>query len=312
MWAPARVAIVALNTYREAVRARVLHGLFALALATGGYALVVGAFVQRAELRTVSDLASASISLYGVIIAIVLGATSLYRELELKTLFPILARPVRRGEYLVGKYLGTVLTLVVFVAANTGAVLLAVAQLAGQSVLLCAAVGLGSVALALVVAWRRRRIAWLLPIVWSLLLLVLGFWLAAGAPDDRRVLLASACLTVCEVLIVAGIATLFASFSSPFLTALFTLGVFVVGRSADTLARLPLKLFGETIRSAGEMVSRVVPNLMLYVPERPLLTGEAAGTELLSYLGMAFAHALLWAVMLLVFAVLVFRRRDFL
>ena len=94
----ARVLVIALNTYREAVRARILHGLFALALATMGYALVVGAYTSKNQLRVVSDLGAASISLYAIVVAIVLGATSLYRELELKTLFPILARPVSRAE----------------------------------------------------------------------------------------------------------------------------------------------------------------------------------------------------------------------
>ena len=42
-----RVLVIALNTYREAVRARVLHGLFGLAVATGGYALVVGAYALQ-------------------------------------------------------------------------------------------------------------------------------------------------------------------------------------------------------------------------------------------------------------------------
>src|SRR4026209_2425919 len=110
-----RISVVALNTYREAVRARVLHGLFALALCTAAYSLVVGAYTSKNAMRVVSDLGSASISLYGVIVAVVLGATSLYRELELKSIFPILARPIGRGEYLVGKYIGTVLTLTVFI-----------------------------------------------------------------------------------------------------------------------------------------------------------------------------------------------------
>ena len=54
----ARIGIITLNTYREAVRARVLHGLFALALGTGAYALVVGQFALRSSMRVVSDLGS--------------------------------------------------------------------------------------------------------------------------------------------------------------------------------------------------------------------------------------------------------------
>ncbi|MEY2933121.1 MAG: hypothetical protein RL033_3870, partial [Pseudomonadota bacterium] len=119
-----RVLVIALNTYREAVRARVFHGLFGLALATTAYALVVGAYTAKNQLRVVSDLGAATVSLYAIIVAVVLGATSLYRELELKTLFPILARPLSRTEYLAGKYFGTLLVLLVFVAANTGIALL--------------------------------------------------------------------------------------------------------------------------------------------------------------------------------------------
>src|SRR5262245_46931533 len=123
----ARVGAVAYNSYREAVRARVLHGLFGLAILTAGYALIVGASASQSQMRVVSDLGAASISLYSVIVAIVLGATSLYRELEQKTIFPILARPIRRSEYLVGKLFGAVLTLGVFIAANAGALLFALA-----------------------------------------------------------------------------------------------------------------------------------------------------------------------------------------
>jgi Cu-processing system permease protein len=308
----ARVGVIAFNTYREAVRARVLHGLFALALATGGYALVVGAFSTRNGLRAVSDVGAMSISIYGIVVAIVLGATSLYRELELKTIFPVLARPLGRGEYLVGKYLGTVLTLLVFIAANCGALLLAAAELAGKSLLLTAGIGLGLTAVALLAAWRLPRHRTFIPIPWALSLLVTGWFLAAGAPDDRRVLLGSAVLTLCEVGVVTGMATVFAAFSSPFLTAAFTFSLFIVGRSADTLARLPERVFGQTLKTMGEVLSKVMPNLMLYVPPRPLLTGEHAGEPLGMYLLLAGAHALAWSVGLLALASLIFRRRDFL
>jgi hypothetical protein len=212
----------------------------------------------------------------------------------------------------VGKFLGTLLTLSVFVAADTGALLLALSPLAGEALGTSVAVGLGSVAL-LVAAWLRLpRLRNALPIPWAFALLVAGAVLSGGAPDDRRVLLGSAFLTLLEVGIVSAIATVFSAFSSPFLTAVFTFGVFIVGRSADSLANLPLKMFGETLRAMGAFTSRIVPNLMLYVPERPLLTGEATGTNLISYAALALLHALGWIAGLLAAASLIFRRRDFL
>ncbi|HEY4104395.1 MAG TPA: ABC transporter permease subunit, partial [Polyangiaceae bacterium] len=308
----ARVSVVALNTYREAVRARILYGLFALALATAGYSLIVGAFALNSSLRVVSDLGAASISIYGIIVAVVLGATSLYREIELKTIFPILARPIRRSEYLVGKYLGTVLTLAVFIAADSGVLLLALGAEGGRSPAAAFALG-GGITLgfgALALRWSRVRT--FAPLPWAFALLLVGAWFAGAAPDDRRVVLGSALLTLSEVAVVTAIATLFAAFSSPFLTAICTFGVFVIGRSADTLAHLPARMYGATLAQIGGWFAKIVPNLMLYVPPRPLLTGEASGVPLGAYLGMAVLHALAWAVLLLTCASLLFRRRDFL
>lgn len=303
---------MAANTYREAVRARVLHGLFGLALLTAGYSLVVGEYALRNSARVVSDLGAASVSLYGVVVAVVLGATSLYRELELKTIFPILARPIRRPEYLAGKFCGTWLTIVVFIAANTGVLLSALALSTGADPRLAVGVPAAIVAAAGLLAVRAPRTRTYLPIAVAAALAVAGALVAGGAPDDRRVLLASSVLTAAEVAIVIAIATVFSSFSSPFLTATFTFGVFVVGRSADTLARLPERMFGEVVHRGAAALARVVPNLMVYVPPRPLLTGEASGAPLHQYVALASLQAVAWTALLLAFASLVFRRRDFL
>jgi Cu-processing system permease protein len=307
-----RISVIALNTYREAVRARVLHGLFALAIVTAGYAMVVGEFALRSSLRVVSDLGAASISVYAIVVAIVLGATSLYRELELKTIFPILARPISRAEYLVGKYLGTLCTLAVFIMANTGVLLLALAAMSTERPVPAAVALVGSIGIAVLVAWRLPRMRTHIPIPWAVVVCALGWMLAADAPDDRRVVAGGAALAMAEVGIVTAIATVFSSFSSPFLTATFTFGVFIVGRSADTLAHLPARLFGTFIHQSAVWLSKVVPNLMLYVPPRSLLTGEAVGISLGEYLLLAFAQALGWAVALIAAASLIFRRRDFL
>jgi ABC-type transport system involved in multi-copper enzyme maturation permease subunit len=151
-----------------------------------------------------------------------------------------------------------------------------------------------------------------LPIPWAAALFAFGFAFAAPAPDDRSVIAASALLTLCEVTVVASVATLFSAFSSPFLTAMFTLGVFVIGRVADALVKLPEKMFGSAIHEFGVWVAKVMPNLMLYVPARTLLTGEAASVDLARYLVMAAGHALFWSVLLVALASVIFQRRDFL
>jgi ABC-type transport system involved in multi-copper enzyme maturation permease subunit len=305
-----RVAAVALNTYREAVRARILLGLAALALATALYSIAVGEFALKNAPRVVADLGAASISIYAIVAAVIIGVTSLYRELEQKTIFPILARPIRRAEYIVGKYTGTLLTLGVFIALDCAAVLLILARHGGRS---WGAIG-GAVVLLVAVpgllAWRVPRWRTFLPIPSAAAALALAAALASGAVDDRRVVLGASSLAFMEVMIVSAIATLFSAFSSPFLSAVFTVGVFIVGRESGTLARLPARVFGETIKHGGALLAKVIPNLEVYVPPRPLLTGEAPESSLLSHLGLAGIQALGWSVGLLVVSSYIFQRRD--
>jgi hypothetical protein len=306
-----RVCAIAANSYRESVRARILHGLFALSAGTAGYALVVGAYALRDTLRVVSDLGAASISLYGLVVAVVIGATSLFREIELKTIFPILARPIRRWEYLIGKFLGTWLTLAVFIIANTGILLSSIAVLSGRNLWLVFAIWLVTVGLLVVAMVLSSRFRTFAVLPWAAIFLVLGWWLASSAPDDRQVLVASAALTLCEVAVVSSIATVFSSFSSPFLTALLTFGVIIVGRSADTLMHLPVRLFGGPIARIASAIGTAVPNLMIYLPPRSLLMGEIADTTVVGYVARAALHALGWCTALLVLASIVFQKRDF-
>jgi Cu-processing system permease protein len=312
MLALSRIVAIALNTYREAARARLLLGVFALSLATCAYSLVIAALSLGQEARVVADLGALSFSLYGVVVAIVLGSTSLYRELEYKTIFPILSRPIRRWEYLIGKYLGAVLTVFVFIAVEGAAVLSMLAVETGQATWKVVALGVGSIG-ALAVAWWRAptqaRIFVVIP--WAMSIAVLAWLQSTTAPVERELVTASAALGISEVAIVAAVATLFASFSSPFLTAAFTSMIFVIGRSADTLAHIPKRVFGAGVSAIGRGLARVVPNLHVYVPPRPLLLGEVAGQPIWSYVGWAALHAIFYATLLLVAGALAFQRRDF-
>ncbi|HLK38489.1 MAG TPA: ABC transporter permease subunit [Polyangiaceae bacterium] len=306
-----RVLAITLNTYREAVRARLLLGVFALGLATCLYAVIVASLSLHNEVRVVADLGSASLSLYAVVVAIVIGSTSLYRELEHKTIFPILSRPIHRWEYLIGKYAGIVLTIAVFAAVQASAVLALLAVESGQPPLRVVAVFAGLVALLAVMIVRARTTRVFVLVPWAAALPLAGWLLAPLAPEERRLVVASAVLAVCEGGIVAAVATLFSSFSSPALTATFTGMVFVIGRSADTLAHLPKKLFGDAVGAGGRVLARIFPNLHVYVPARSLLLGQVPEHPVWRYVGAAALHAVLYVALMLGIAVLAFRKRDF-
>ncbi len=306
-----RVFAIAMNTYREAVRARVLFGLMAAALAASAYSLVIASMSLRQEMRIVADLGSSSMSAFAVLVAIILGATSLYRELELKTVFPILTRRLRRHEYVIGKYLGILAVLFAFVAIDGASVLAIMAFQSNEKTGLTIAV-LAALFLVLGLGlWRAKLTRVFLVLPWALAAFVAMAIVSSGAGGERQLVIVSAVLTMAEVAIVTAVAMLFSSFSSPFLTAIFTVMVFLIGRSADTLGNLPARVFGETVRSIGIVLAKVFPNLYIYVPARPVLLGQVPNIALPTYVLGAWGNALLYAVVLLAVSAVVFRRRDF-
>jgi Cu-processing system permease protein len=305
-----RIVAIALNTYREAVRARLLLGVLALGLAMCLYSVVAAAQSLHQELRVVADVGSAALSLCGVVAAIVLGSTSLYRELELKTIFPILSRPIRRWEYLLGKYFGTVLTVSVFIGIEAATVLSLLSLEAGEPPWKIATAALGLLGVLGVALLRAPRSRVFVVVPWTLAC-VLTFWiLAAPAFEERQVVTASAILSVFEIAIVAAVATLFSSFSSPFLTSACTAMVFLIGRSSDTMAHIPKRMFGAGCSAAGRVGAHIVPNLHTYVPPRPLLLGDT-GEPIWRYVATAGVQAVAYSAILLVLAAFAFKKRDF-
>lgn len=305
----ARVLAVALNAYREAVRARVLHALFGLALAVTAYSLVLGTLSLHQDARVIADVGTASASIFGIILAVTLAATMLHREVELKTLYPILTRRLLRHEYVLGKFFGIYLTVAAFLVTDAGLTLSLLATRLERPVvpIALAAAGLFAV-FGAVAAFRPTRTYALIPA--ALVFLGLAAFAAGGANGERQLVLAQLLLSLGETAVVLGITLLFASFSSPFLTAAGALGVFFVGRSADTLANLPVRLFGEGVRTLGAGLAKVVPNLQIFVPERPLLLGHAS-VSTWAYVGRSSGMAAAYAVVLLALAAIVFARRDF-
>ncbi|HKH98680.1 MAG TPA: ABC transporter permease [Candidatus Sulfotelmatobacter sp.] len=126
-----RIACIASNTFREAVRDRVLYNLIAFALLLSGAAILVGLISIEIERLVVINLGLAAVSLFGVVIAIFIGIGLVSKEIEKRTLYTVLSRPVRRWEFIVGKFLGLAGTLAVnafFMAIGVFAALLYVSH----------------------------------------------------------------------------------------------------------------------------------------------------------------------------------------
>src|SRR6202167_4632360 len=193
----ATVGPVAINTFREAVRDRVLYNLVLFALLMIGAAILVGEISIGIERLVIINLGLSAISLFGLLIAIFIGVGLVYKEIEKRTLYSLLSKPIRRWEFLVGKYAGLLLTLGV----NT-------------------------------------------------LMMTLGLAAAlfyVGRPflrSDATVLVAVYFILLALALVTA-LALFFSCFSSPMLSTLFTLGIYITG------------MFAKDIRDFGDFTKSV-------------------------------------------------------
>jgi ABC-type transport system involved in multi-copper enzyme maturation permease subunit len=119
-----RVLAVAANTFRETVRERVLYNLvfFAILMTLSG--LLVRQLSIRQDVKIIKDIGLASIELFGTLIAIFIGVGLVSKEIERRSLFPLLAKPLSRSEFYTGKLLGLAFTLLVNTAVMTAGLLL--------------------------------------------------------------------------------------------------------------------------------------------------------------------------------------------
>ncbi len=154
--APGTAAVVfaiAHATFREAARDRVLYLLLAFALAVIGAARFVALLTVGSEVKIVKDLGLAAVSICGALVAVLVGVSLVYKEIERRTVLTLLAQPVRRWQFMLGKYAGLLAVLLLNVIAMAS-VLAAVVAWKGESPWpLLPAVGLVAVELAIVTSF---------------------------------------------------------------------------------------------------------------------------------------------------------------
>lgn len=114
-----RLAAVAANTFRETVRERVLYNLvfFAILMTLAG--LVLGQLSIRQDEKVLKDIGLAGMDLFGTLIAIFIGVGLVSKEIERRSLYPLLVKPLSRGEFFLGKFAGLAFTLLVNLAVMT-------------------------------------------------------------------------------------------------------------------------------------------------------------------------------------------------
>lgn len=258
-----RIVAIALNTFREAIRNRILYFLLFFAAALIVSALAVAQVSLHEDARIVRDIGLGGISIFGIAIAVFVGVNLVYKEIDRKTVFTLLPKPLHRWEFVVGKYAGIVLTLAVQIV---------------------------------------------------LMSLVLFAVLSLVQLDLEAGIVRAIVLSFIELTVITAIAIFFSTFTTPFLSGLFTVGLFVVGRSTVELRELGARLEGP-LRYLLAGVVRVVPDLHIFYVSGAMLNGHRVSVHdqyvSWGYIGVAGLYGAAYVTIALVFASILFSRRDF-
>ncbi|MGB7210727.1 MAG: ABC transporter permease subunit [Pyrinomonadaceae bacterium] len=107
------ILVIAKNTFREAIRDKVLYNLVLFVLLIIACAILLGDLTDGQEARTIVNIGLNSILLFGTFISIFVGVGLVSKEIEKRTVYSIFSKPIGRGQFLVGKYLGLCITLLV-------------------------------------------------------------------------------------------------------------------------------------------------------------------------------------------------------
>lgn len=253
-----RILHIAANTFREAVRDRVLYNLIAFALLMSGAAILVGQISFGIERLVVINLGLTAVSLFGTVIAIFIGIGLVSKEIDKRTLYTVLSRPVRRWEFIVGKFFGLSGTLIVntfFMAIGVFAALLYVSR------------------------HFQKTDGWVLVALYFIVL---------------------------QFLMITALALLFSSYSSPLMSAVFAFCVFVIGSFAEDLRGFAAMTHGFT-RWMATGAAYLLPNFSALNVISQVAHEQAVSSQLIFY---NTAYALIYAIMAICGAVLIFEHRN--
>jgi ABC-type transport system involved in multi-copper enzyme maturation permease subunit len=229
-------AAIAINVFRESVRDKVLYNLVLFAILLIGASLLIGQLTAGQDVKIIKDLGLSATSLFGLFIAVFIGIGLVSKEVERRSIYSLLAKPIHRSQLVVGKYIGLVLTLTVNVA------LMAVAQYA-------------------VLALMR----------WGVPEAVVRAW---DAPPLDPALLVAIGLILVELMLVTAIAVFFSTFSTPILSAALTFGLFVVGHFSADLRNFEAAVESPMAGRVARALYWVLPNLALFDVKANVVHGQ--------------------------------------
>jgi ABC-type transport system involved in multi-copper enzyme maturation permease subunit len=253
-------ALIAVNVFRESVRDKVLYNLVAFAILLMAASYLIGQLTAGQDVKIIKDLGLAATSVFGLFIAIFIGIGLVSKEVEKRSIYSLLAKPINRQQLVIGKYAGLLLTLAVNLAVMAAALYAVLAYM-----------------------------AWISP---------QGAARAWEGPALDPAMLRAFVLTFDELAIVTAIALFFSTFSTPLLSAALTFGFFVAGRFSADLRNFDQAVTSPVAAGVARVLYWVLPNLAPFDVRAQVVHGQpvsAGYVALMTGYGALYIGALIVA-----------------
>ncbi len=253
-----RTAVIAINVFREVIRDRALYLIIFFALAMAVATRLLPEISATMENKILLDVGLAAMGLLGLVIAVFVGTGLVNKEIEKRTVLVLIAKPISRLEFIVGKYLGLSAVLAVLVAAMTG--------------------------------------------------IYMGILTFSHVPFPAVSIAISSLYLFFQLSLVTAIAITFGVFTSSLLATLLTFAVYLVGNFSRDLVSLGILSKNPAVETVTRNLYYVLPDLARFDLKNQAVYGQIPGWDTLS---LNAGYGLLYAVVLLVIATLVFSVREF-
>ncbi len=252
-----KIRAIAANTFKEAIRDRILYLLLFFAAASIIFSRLLALLTVGDRVKIIMDVGLASLSLFGALMAILMGTGLVYKEIDKKTIYTLLAKPIHRYQFLLGKYIGLIVTLFIMLLSM-------------------------SVIFLILVFFHTFKIEW------SLLVAIIYIFV--------------------EICLITAVALFFSCFSTPILSSIFSLSFYLIGHLSWGLETLIKKMKP----GLGKVLAQIFYTFL------PDLENFNFKTEVVHHLPISpsvFLFSALYGVFyssfVLLLAILVFKKRDF-
>jgi ABC-type transport system involved in multi-copper enzyme maturation permease subunit len=246
-----------LNTFKESARNKMFYLLVFFGILFALSSKLISFLTLGDSLKVLKDTGLAAINFFCVLIAIFTGINLVYKEIEKRTIFNILSKPVTRDHFILGKFLGLALTMLVALAS--------------------------------------------MAVIFFILVM------AVGGGFDLKILLYF-CMLYLELLIIVAISLLFSSFTTPILSFIFTVSLYLIGHIMWTFNEFKSLLHSKLWLTTAHALYYLLPNLDKFNIKNDVVLGlPLRGATIL----FSVLYAAVYILALLAVTIMIFRRREF-